>query len=163
MELHHFRIGIRRPAVVGGPSVYRRVLEEFFGELLEGRLVLHRLNGELRVLEDVNSLQNWQEGGLEDRRFNQTVRVLDQIVLDLAALFYQRYLGIVPNDNAGRISLWSDVVAYYRKLEGLRAIESFDPADVTVAQGENKKAVVISSYLNVTNAMSQLYLTVTFN
>ena len=43
------------------------------------------------------------------------------------------------------------------------AIESFDPADVTVAQGENKKAVVISSYLNVTNAMSQLYLTVTFN
>lgn len=131
--------------------------------LLEGRLVLHRLNGELRVLEDVNSLQNWQEGGLEDRRFNQTVRVLDQIVLDLAALFYQRYLGIVPNDNAGRISLWSDVVAYYRKLEGLRAIESFDPADVTVAQGDNKKAVVISSYLNVTNAMSQLYLTVTFN
>jgi len=131
--------------------------------LLEGRLVLHRLNGELRVLEDVNSLQNWQEGGLEDRRFNQTVRVLDQIVLDLAALFYQRYLGIVPNDNAGRISLWSDVVAYYRKLEGLRAIEGFDPADVTVAQGENKKAVVISSYLNVTNAMSQLYLTVTFN
>lgn len=131
--------------------------------LLEGSLVLHRLNGELRVLEDVNSLQNWQEGGLEDRRFNQTVRVLDQIVLDLAALFYQRYLGIVPNDNAGRISLWSDVVAYYRKLEGLRAIESFDPADVTVAQGENKKAVVISSYLNVTNAMSQLYLTVTFN
>lgn len=131
--------------------------------LLEGRLVLHRLNGELRILEDVNSLQNWQEGGLEDRRFNQTVRVLDQIVLDLAALFYQRYLGIVPNDNAGRIGLWSDVVAYYRKLEGLRAIESFDPADVTVAQGENKKAVVISSYLNVTNAMSQLYLTVTFN
>ena len=91
------------------------------------------------------------------------MRVLDQIVLDLAALFYQRYLGIVPNDNAGRISLWSDVVAYYRKLEGLRAIESFDPADVTVAQGDNKKAVVISSYLNVTNAMSQLYLTVTFN
>jgi len=131
--------------------------------LLDGRMVLHRLNGELRVLEDVNSLQGWQESGQEDRRFNQTIRVLDQIVLDLAGLFYQRYLGIVPNDNAGRISLWSDVVAYYRKLEGLRAIESFDTADVTVAQGENKKSVVISSYLTVTNAMSQLYLTVTFN
>ena len=131
--------------------------------LLDGRLVLHRLNGELRVLEDVNSLQGWQENGQEDRRFNQTIRVLDQIVLDLAGLFYQRYLGIVPNDNAGRISLWSDVVAYYRKLEGLRAIESFDTADVTVEQGENKKSVVIGSYLTVTNAMSQLYLTVTFN
>lgn len=130
--------------------------------LLAGRLVLHRLNGELRVLEDVNSLQGWQENGQEDRRFNQTIRVLDQIVLDLAGLFYQRYLGIVPNDNAGRVSLWSDVVAYFRKLEGLRAIESFSTDDVTVAQGENKKSVVIGAYLNVTNAMSQLYLTVTF-
>ena len=130
--------------------------------LLAGRLVLHRLHGELRVLEDVNSLQGWQESGQEDRRFNQTIRVLDQIVLDLSGLFYQRYLGIVPNDNAGRISLWGDVVAYFRKLEGLRAIESFDTADVTVAPGENKKSVVIGVYLNVTNAMSQLYLTVTF-
>ena len=130
--------------------------------LLAGRLVLHRLHGELRVLEDVNSLQGWQESGQEDRRFTQTIRVLDQIVLDLSGLFYQRYLGIVPNDNAGRISLWGDVVAYFRKLEGLRAIESFDTADVTVAPGENKKSVVIGVYLNVTNAMSQLYLTVTF-
>lgn len=130
--------------------------------LLAGRLVLHRLHNELRVLEDVNSLQGWQENGQEERRFNQTIRVLDQIVLDLAGLFYQRYLGIVPNDNAGRISLWSDVVAYFRKLEGLRAIESFSTDDVMVAQGENKKSVVIGAYLNVTNAMSQLYLTVTF-
>lgn len=83
-------------------------------------------------------MQGWQESGQEDRRFNQTIRVLDQIVLDLSGLFYQRYLGIVPNDNAGRISLWGDVVAYFRKLEGLRAIESFDTADVTVAPGENK-------------------------
>ncbi len=131
--------------------------------LLDGKLVLHRLNGELRVLEDVNSLVGWQESGQEDRRFNQTIRVLDQIVLDLAGLFYQRYLGIVPNDNAGRISLWSDVVAYFRKLEGLRAIEGFSTDDVAVEQGENKKAVVVSVRLNVTNAMSQLYLTVTFN
>lgn len=131
--------------------------------LLAGKLVLHRLNGELRVLEDVNSLVGWQENGQEDRRFNQTIRVLDQIVLDLAGLFYQRYLGIVPNDNAGRISLWSDVVAYFRKLEGLRAIEGFSTDAVEVAQGENKKSVVVSAYLTVTNAMSQLYLTVTFN
>lgn len=130
--------------------------------LQSGKLVLHKLGNELRVLEDINSLVTIQTAQGEEMRFNQTMRVLDQIVSDLSTLFYERYLGSVLNDNSGRISLWNDIVSYYRKLEGLRAIENFDPTDIVVEQGENKKAVVISSYLTVINAMSQLYLTVTF-
>lgn len=131
--------------------------------LEQGRLVLHRLGEELRILEDVNSLTSWRDSAaLEDRRFNQTVRVLDQIVLDLGSLFYQRYLGVVPNDTAGRISLWNDVVTYLRRLEGLRAIEGFNPDQVEVLPGENKKAVVIGAYLTVVNAMAQMYLSITF-
>lgn len=126
-----------------------------------GRVVLHKLNNQLRVLEDVNTLVNAGDSG-EDMRLNQTVRVLDQIVSDLSTLFYDKYLGVVLNDNAGRVSLWNDIVAYYRKLENLRAIEGFDAADIVVEQGDNKKSVKISSYLTVVSAMSQLYLTVTF-
>lgn len=130
--------------------------------LAEGKLVLHKLGDQMRVLEDVNTLVNCAEGQTEDMKYNQTMRVLDQIVLDLSALFYDKYLGVVLNDNAGRMSLWNDIVSYYRKLEALRAIEGFDAADITVSQGESKKAVVINSYLTVINSMSQLYLTVTF-
>ena len=131
--------------------------------LADGKLVLHKLGEQMRVLEDVNTLVNCADGQTEDMKNNQTMRVLDQIVLDLSALFYEKYLGVVLNDNAGRMSLWNDVVSYYRKLEGLRAIEGFDAADITVGQGESKKAVVINSYLTVINSMSQLYLTVTFD
>jgi hypothetical protein len=127
-----------------------------------GKLVLHKLGDELRVLEDINSLVTVQAAQSEDMRYNQTMRVLDQIVADLSKLFYERYLGSVLNDNSGRISLWNDIVSYYRKLEGLRAIEDFDSSDIVVEQGENKKAVVISSKLTVINAMSQLYLSVIF-
>ncbi len=127
-----------------------------------GKLVLHKLGNELRVLEDINSLVTVQAAQSEDMRYNQTMRVLDQIVADLSKLFYERYLGSVLNDNSGRISLWNDIVSYYRKLEGLRAIEDFDSSDIVVEQGENKKAVVISSKLTVINAMSQLYLSVIF-
>jgi hypothetical protein len=70
-------------------------------------------------------------------------------------------LGVVPNDNAGRTSLWSDIVKYYEQLETIRAIEDFDEADVTVTQGDSKKAVVVNSAITVINAMAQLYMTVT--
>lgn len=129
--------------------------------LLAGKLVFHKLNDQIKVLEDVNSLVSGGESN-DDMRLNQTVRVLDQIVSDLSTLFYDKYLGQVLNDNAGRVSLWSDIVSYYRKLENLRAIEGFDTADIVVEQGENKKSVQVSSYLTVVSAMSQLYLTVTF-
>lgn len=130
--------------------------------LAGGKLALHKLGEDVRVLEDVNTLLNFGEGHSEDMRFNQTMRVLDQIVADISDLFYQKYLGVVLNDSSGRVSLWNDIVSYYRKLEGLRAIEGFEASDIEVKQGENKKAVVVGSYLTVVNAMSQLYLTVTF-
>lgn len=129
--------------------------------LQQGKLVFHKLNDNLRILEDINTLVTCGEVG-EDMRFNQTVRVLDQIVGDLSSLFYEKYLGVVLNDNSGRVSLWNDIVSYYRKLEGLHAIEGFAASDITVEPGDNKKAVKIGSYLTVINAMSQLYLTVTF-
>ena len=47
---------------------------------------------------------------------NQTVRVMDQIANDIAVLFSTKYLGVVPNDAAGRVSLWSDIV--YRSCSG---------------------------------------------
>ncbi len=135
---------------------------ELQAALQGGKVALHKLGDQLRVLEDVNTLLTPSDGQSEDMKFNQTMRVLDQIVADLSDLFYQKYLGVVLNDSSGRVSLWNDIVSYYRKLEGLRAIESFEASDITVKPGDNKKAVVISSYLTVINAMSQLYLTVTF-
>ena len=135
---------------------------ELQAALQGGKIALHKLGEQLRVLEDVNTLLTVGDGQSEDMKFNQTMRVLDQIVTDLSNLFYQKYLGVVLNDSSGRVSLWNDIVSYYRKLEGLHAIESFEASDIAVKQGDNKKAVVISSYLTVINAMSQLYLTVTF-
>ena len=91
---------------------------------------------------------------------NQTVRVLDQIANDVAVLFDTRYLGVVPNDGPGRISFWSDLVAYHRKLERLRAIENFAEEDIVVLPGEAKKSVAVNSAVMVVNSMSKLYMTV---
>ncbi len=92
---------------------------------------------------------------------NQTVRVIDQIANDIAVLFNTKYLGVVPNDAAGRISLWSDIVAHHRQLEKIRAIEAFEDSDVTVEAGSTKKSVVISDSVTVINALSKLYMVCT--
>ena len=77
------------------------------------------------------------------------------------ALFNTKYLGVVPNNASGRTSLWSDLVKIRTQLQELGAIEGFTDSDVTVAQGDSKKAVVITSAITVVNAMGKLYETVT--
>ena len=92
---------------------------------------------------------------------NQTMRVCDQIANDMAVLFNTRYVGVVPNDAAGRASLWGDAVKLIQELEKIRAVENFDPDTVTCEQGDKKKAVLLTvNGLNVINAMAQLYMSV---
>lgn len=41
---------------------------------------------------------------------------------DIAVLFNTKYLGVVPNDNAGRVSLWSDIVKHHEELQEIRTM-----------------------------------------
>lgn len=125
-----------------------------------GKFILHRVGNEVRVLEDINTLVTFTEDKGKDFSNNQTLRVLDQIGNDIAALFGNKYLGKIPNDEAGRVSLWNDVVTYYRELEKIRAIENFKADDIVIARGEDKKSIVASCPVTPVNAMAQLYMTV---
>ena len=125
-----------------------------------GEFVLHNNNNEVRVLEDINSMVTTSDTEGDIFKNNQTIRVMDQIGNDIAVIFNTKYLGIMPNDAAGRISLWSDIVAHHRQMEKVQAIENFQDSDVTVEQGTGKESVVVTDSVTVVNAMSQLYMTV---
>lgn len=131
--------------------------------ILAGEFTLHRVGSDIRVLQDVNSLVTVSDTKGELFKDNQTIRVVDQIGNDIAVLFNTKYLGNVPNDKAGRISLWSDIVKHHRQLMDIRAIEDFSEDDVVVEQGDSKKSVVVTDYVTVVNAMAKLYMTVTIN
>lgn len=126
-----------------------------------GRLMFHNVNGDVRVLEDIDSLVTVSDTKGDVFKSNQTIRVCDQIANDTAVLFNTRYLGVVPNDASGRVALWNDICKLHQDLESIRAIEDFDPETVTVEQGDTKKSVVCTvKDLNVVNAMAQLYMSV---
>lgn len=128
--------------------------------ITNGEFVFHLVYGDVRTLEDINSLKTTTVDKGEDFKSNQTIRVIDQIANDIAKLFNVKYLGKIPNDASGRVSLWGDIVAHHRQLETLRAIENFDATLVTVEQGISKKAVVVNDVITPINAMAQLYMTV---
>lgn len=125
-----------------------------------GEFALHKVGSDIRVLSDINSLVTVSDTKGEIFKDNQTIRVMDKIANDIAVLFNTKYLGTVPNDAAGRISLWSDIVKHHEQLQIIRAIEDFSDGDVVVDQGETKKSVVVNDVVTVANAMAQLYMTV---
>lgn len=130
------------------------------GCITAGQFAFHNVYGEVRVLEDINSLKTTTDDKGEDFKANQTIRVVDQIANDIAKLFNTKYLGKIPNNASGRVSLWGDIVAHHRQLEEIQAIENFDSSLVTVEQGKNKKSVVVNDCVTVVNCMAQLYMTV---
>ena len=128
--------------------------------ITKGQIAFHLVYGDIRMLEDINSLTSTTAEKGEDFKSNQTIRVIDQIANDIAKLFNTKYLGRIPNDASGRVSFWADVVNHHRELEDLRAIENFDADQVTVVQGNTKKSIVVNDAVTPVNAMGQLYLTV---
>jgi hypothetical protein len=125
-----------------------------------GAFVFHRVGGTTRVLEDINTLTTLSLEKNRDFQDNMTIRLIDQIASDIAGMFNDRYLGKTANDAAGRVALWSDIVAHHRRLEQLGAIESFEPEDVIVEQGDTKKSVIVRDCVTPVGAMAQLYMTV---
>lgn len=128
--------------------------------ITEGSFMFHLVDDNVVVLEDINTFTSITDEKSSDFSSNQTIRVLDQIANDIAVLFGTKYIGKVPNDASGRISFWNDIVKHHQELQNIRAIENFNPDNVTVAQGDTKKAVVVADYVTPVNAMAQLYMTV---
>lgn len=124
-----------------------------------GEFTLHRVGDEIRVLNDQNSLVSTSLTKGDVFKENQTIRVIDAIANDIAAVFNTKYLGQIPNNQSGRISLWADIVQHHKLLEEMGAIENFDEELVTVEQGLTKRAVVVNDVVTVVNAMAQLYMT----
>lgn len=128
--------------------------------LKAGSFMFHKVGDEVHVLDDVNSFTNITVDKNIDFTSNQTIRVLDQIGNDVAVLFNTQYLGKVQNNNAGRIAFWNDLVKYHQELESIQAIENFNPEDVIVEKGNDKKSVAVTNPVTPVNCMTKLYMLV---
>lgn len=130
------------------------------GCIKNGEWVLHKVGDEIHVLRDINSLTTVTVDKGEIFKDNQTIRIIDQIAMAIASIFNSKYLGHVPNDADGRLSLWGDLCKIHQDLQGIRALENFENTDITVERGDDKHAVLVNESITVINTMEKLYMTV---
>lgn len=130
------------------------------GCIKNGEWVLHKVGDEIHVLRDINSLTTVTVDKGEIFKDNQTIRIIDQIAMATASIFNSKYLGHVPNDADGRLSLWGDLCKIHQDLQGIRALENFKNEDIKVERGDDKHAVLVNESITVINTMEKLYMTV---
>ena len=148
----------------GEYTIHTKITQSMLEDNIKnGIFTFHSVYGKTRILMDINSLTETTNEKGDDFKDNQTVRICDQIAMDIAEIFNSYYLGKVPNDTAGRNSLWCDIVKHHQKLKDIRAIDNFNENDITVSIGDNRRSVVITDCITPANAMTQLYMTVTIN
>jgi len=128
--------------------------------LQAGKFIFHKVKTTVRVLKDINSFVSFAELKNSDFAENQTMRVLDQMANDEAALFNNYKLGNTPNDDSGRVSFWGDIVAYNKQMQDIRAIQNVVSENIKVTKGEAKNSVRLYNPVEPVNAMGTLYVTI---
>ena len=125
-----------------------------------GKFLFHKADGHVMVLTDINTFTSVTVNKNIDFTSNQTMRVLDQIAMDIARVFNKQFNGKVPNDKDGREALWAEITAHHRELLRIRAIENFKDKDVIIEAGNDKKSVLVTDNITPVNCMEKLYMSV---
>lgn len=128
--------------------------------ILAGHFAFHKVDDEIRVLTDVNSLVKFTKEKGKDFQKNQVIRVIDERANYVARCYNNDFLGKVQNDKAGRVSFWNALETHARELEQIRAIQNYNSGELIVEAGEEKDAVVVNEALEPTVAMEKLYMTI---
>ena len=125
-----------------------------------GKFAFYGTNGEVRVIEDINSFVSFTLDKNIDFSKNQIIRGISQRATDISRIFSDSFLGEVLNNKDGRVSFWKELVNHAETMQDLGAIENYDSNDTTVERGKEKDEVIVNDALEFTMAMQKLYMTI---
>ncbi|WP_195574265.1 phage tail sheath family protein [Paenibacillus sp. 1001270B_150601_E10] len=129
--------------------------------LKKGEFVFVHNKGRALVEQDINSLVTFTPEKTKAFSKNRVVRVLDSIANDLKQIFDSSYIGKVNNNQDGRNLFKSEIIQYLNQLQGIAAIQEFDPQqDVTVLAGNDSDAVYCELNVKPVDAVEKIYMKV---
>lgn len=127
--------------------------------LSAGQIVFTTRAGSRVVIEqDINSLTKFTSEKSKDFSKNRIIRTLDEICTNTAQTFETSFLGKVSNNEFGRDLFKANRVSYLSGLESQNVIRDFDPSDLSLAQGDDKDAVLMDLYVTPVDSMEKLYV-----
>lgn len=124
-----------------------------------GQIVFTTRAGNRVVIEqDINSLTKFTSTKPKDFSKNRIIRTLDEICTNTTQTFETSFLGKVSNNEFGRDLFKANRVSYLSGLESQNMIRDFDPSDLSLAQGDDKDAVLMDLYVTPVDSMEKLYV-----
>ncbi len=109
---------------------------------------------------DINSLTTTTVDKGEVFKKNRIIRTIDGINSDIGEIFESNYVGKVDNDADGRAMLRATLIEYFDELQRLSAIQNFTEEDVTVMEGTDGNAIIITCYIQPVDSVEKMYITV---
>jgi hypothetical protein len=137
-------------------------VEDIDEALLSGKFILTaRQDGSVCVEKDINALHTFTTTKNYEFSKNRIIRAMDEINNTIDLTWNKSYKGKINNNAQGRSLFKSDIIAYYKELERLNVLESFDETtDIVINEGTNPDAVVVDTYNNFVDSAEILYMTV---
>lgn len=127
--------------------------------LIAGQIVFTTRAGQRVVVEqDINSLTKFTDTKSKDFSKNRVIRTLDEICNNTTQTFETSFLGKVSNNEFGRDLFKANRVSYLSGLESQNVIRDFDPSNLSLAQGDDKDAVLMNLYVTPVDSMEKLYV-----
>lgn len=129
--------------------------------LKTGRFILaYRADGGIKVMKDINSYHGFTATKGYAFSKNRVVRVLDQLGNDITRIFEANYEGKQSNNKVGRTLFRNELQNICNQLYTMGAIEEPSIENITVEQGINVDAVVVTMGVQPVDSIELLYLTV---
>lgn len=128
--------------------------------LAAGKLVLFADDGAVKVEQDIDSLVSYTQDIGEPFRKNRVMRLCNTIANDIYRQFSDNYIGVVNNDEAGRMQFKAAIVGYLLDIQSGGGIQNFTADDVEVSPGEDIDAIVVNIAIQVVDSVEKIYMTI---
>lgn len=136
---------------------------QYIQALESGEFVLFADDGVVKVEQDINSLVTYTQDISEPYHKNRVMRLLDTIANDIYQQFSDGYIGVVNNNDAGRMQFKSAIVGYLLDIQANNGIQNFEAEDVEVLAGQSIDAIVVNIAIMPVDSVEKIYLTITVN
>ena len=135
----------------------------YIDALTAGQFVLFADGGVVKVEQDINSLVTYTTDITGPYHKNRVIRLLNTIANDIYQQFSDGYIGVVNNNEQGRMMFKSAIVGYLLDIQANNGIQNFEAEDVTVEPGEAIDAIVVNLAIQPVDSVEKIYVTITVN
>ena len=126
-----------------------------------GQFTLFAEDNVVKVETDINSLVTYTQDIGKVYRKNRVIRLCNSIANDIYKQFSDNFIGVVDNDDAGRMQFRTAIVGYMTTLQNARAIQNFTAEDVEVLPGDDVDSIVVNVAIQAVDSVEKIYMTVT--